>query len=281
MVNKILAAFPDARVHSGYMRIRCPYHNNGQEKRPSMGILLEARGNVPAGFCHCFACGKVLTVQELLRDAGAEPLADIATYSQPQVTKVTLTTTPQPYKAELPFRLSSHLESRGITEKVQRKFKVYEKDGKVHMPVFNREGMLIYDNARSTQTKQYFVERGAQKTLWGIEEIDLSKPIAVCEGQIDAMSFWEANMQAVATLGADNIDVLKAISKCTTTILLAFDPDDAGRKATKRAAELLGKFRCKWLDLPEGVDVNQALQDIGDTEKFSKFIQTIARNIVQ
>lgn len=281
MVNSILRVFPDAKVHSGYVRIRCPYHNNGQEKRPSMGILLEDRGNAPAGFCHCFACGKVLNINELLKDAGAEQLANIATHRQPLAQPVTLTTNQSPNKVNMPFRLSSYLKNRGIGEKVQKKFRAYEKDGKVHMPVFNSQGKFLFDNARDTAGKGYYVEKGAQKTLWGIEEIDLSKPIAVCEGQIDAMSFWEANMQAVATLGAGNIVSLKMLQECTSIIVLAFDPDNAGRQATIKAANMLGSFRCKWLDLPEGIDVNQALQDIGDTAKFIKFIESRTKNFVQ
>ena len=125
------------------------------------------------------------------------------------------------------------------------------------------------------------MESGAKKTLWGIEEVDMSKPVAVCESQIDAMSFWEVGMQAVATLGADNVRCLSMLKECTSIIVLAFDPDDAGRRARDRASAMLGKFRCRWLDLPEGIDVNQALQDIGDKKKFKDFMSRCMRSFVQ
>ena len=35
---------------------------------------------------------------------------------------------------------------------------------------------------------------------------------------------------------------------------------------------MLGIWRCKYLNLPQGIDVNQALQDIGDKDKFKNFI---------
>ena len=88
-------------------------------------------------------------------------------------------------------------------------------------------------------------------------------------------------MQAVATLGADNISSLSLLKKCTSIIVLAFDPDDAGRRARDRAASMLGRYRCKWLDLPEGIDVNQALQDINDKTKFKHFMAKCTRDFVQ
>ena len=281
MVEDILRVFPDARVQSGYVRVRCPYHKGGHEERPSMSILLEPRGNAPKGLCHCFACGKKVMIDKLFYDLGEHIDFDPENQTLLSYKVPTLTTTTPLMKTQLPFRKSEYLESRGISEEVQKRFKIYEKDKKVHMPVFNREGFYVYDNARSTVDKRFFIESGAVKSLWGIEEIDLSKPIAVCESQIDALSLWEAGVQAVATLGADNITALKMISKSTSFFILAFDPDDAGRRARDRAANMLGKYRCRWLNLPEGIDVNQALQDIKDVKKFKAFMLRCMEEFVQ
>lgn len=283
MVEEILAAFPDARIHSGYAQIRCPYHADGHEKKPSMSILLQPRatstGVLEAGFCHCFACGKVVYINELLKFIGREPIADTSDTTAPTRKEINLTTTPPVYKPSLPFRFSTYLANRGISKETQEKFRIYEKDKKVYMPVFDRDGKYLYVNARSTEGKQFYVEGGAVKTLWGIEEIDFSKPIAICESQIDALSFWEIGFQAVATLGADNIGALKLLQKASSTILLAFDPDDAGRRARDNASKMLGYFRCYWLDLPQGIDVNQALQDIKDKVKFKDFMYKCMKRI--
>lgn len=46
---------------SGWQQLHCPFHNNGQERRPSCGCSLEssyANGvEYPAGFFNCFSCG--------------------------------------------------------------------------------------------------------------------------------------------------------------------------------------------------------------------------------
>lgn len=277
MVNAILEAFPDAHIHSGYARVRCPYHKDGNEQHASMSVLLEPRGKLQAGMCHCFACGKVVTIQELMEYIGKPIKTDLASLRVTAEKVNPLITTPPVFKPSVPYRYSPYLASRGIKEATQRRFCIFEKDGMVHMPVFDRQGKYLYDNARSTRGKFFSVEEYASKSLWGIEEIDLSKPIVVCESQIDALSCWEAGMQAVATLGADNTRALNDIRKASSIIVLGFDPDEAGIKARDKAVALLGKYRCRWLDLPSGVDVNQALQDIGDVAKFSKFLQSRVR----
>lgn len=60
------------RITGNYMTIYCPFHNNGQERRPSCGILLqeEVKGGskYPAGFFHCFSCGYANGPEESISD---------------------------------------------------------------------------------------------------------------------------------------------------------------------------------------------------------------------
>ena len=55
-----------------YYSIYCPFHNNGNERRPSFGVLLEEerrRGTTyPQGWCHCFTCGYVKSLPEMITD---------------------------------------------------------------------------------------------------------------------------------------------------------------------------------------------------------------------
>lgn len=49
------------KITSNWYTIHCPFHNNGNERKPSCGVLLEdeVRGSnhYHAGMFHCFACG--------------------------------------------------------------------------------------------------------------------------------------------------------------------------------------------------------------------------------
>ena len=40
--------------------VTCPYHKGGQERRPSMGV------KKTDGTCHCFTCGKVTSLQDMI-----------------------------------------------------------------------------------------------------------------------------------------------------------------------------------------------------------------------
>jgi len=44
----------------------CPFHNEGQERKPSCGISVVAKKDHPAGTYHCFACGSTGTFEEFV-----------------------------------------------------------------------------------------------------------------------------------------------------------------------------------------------------------------------
>lgn len=256
MIDEIREIFPDARIHGGYARVRCPFHKGGEEKNASMGILLQDKNGLPRGFVKCFTCGWTGTVTELFRQLGYQYIE--TTQDEPETSFVQLETRRHYHKSQLPYRRSEYLESRGIGERVQQLFKVYEKDGKVYLPVFSRDGKYLYANARSTSSRAYFIESGAQKTLACIEEIDTAKPIWIVEGQIDAFTLWQLGLQAVATLSSTNVNALHQIANARE-IILALDNDEAGIRGAYKAVDIFGSFRCKYLELPAGVDVNDVL----------------------
>lgn len=61
-----------SRVTNNYYTIYCPFHNNGNERKPSFGVLLKEeyrnRQRYPEGWCHCFTCGYVNTLPEMISD---------------------------------------------------------------------------------------------------------------------------------------------------------------------------------------------------------------------
>ena len=60
------------RIMNNYYSIHCPFHNDGNERKPSFGILIhqEVRNGqmYPEGWCHCFACGYVSTLPEMVTE---------------------------------------------------------------------------------------------------------------------------------------------------------------------------------------------------------------------
>lgn len=60
------------KISGEYFQIYCPIHNDGNEKKPSCGVLLheQVKNGVtyPEGFCHCFACGYANTLPGMISD---------------------------------------------------------------------------------------------------------------------------------------------------------------------------------------------------------------------
>lgn len=259
----IKALFPRAKDRGKYIMIPCPYHKGGDERHPSMSILLEPKDGLPEGFAKCFTCEWTGTFAGIAEDFGLRYVPDTYTLAAPQ-SPVQLNLQKPIYKSEVPYSYSQYLASRGIPAEIQEKFRTSEnaQEGKVYMPVFSKAGEFLYANARSTKSKMYFVQAGATKTLAYLEEVDFGKPIAICESQINALTLYSAQFsRAVATLGVANISALSALKKAVGPFLLMFDGDDAGEKATEQAVKLFGKHRCIVFKFMPGEDVNSLWQN--------------------
>jgi len=55
-----------------YMSIYCPFHNGGQERKPSCGVLLHSEyrngQQYPEGWTHCFTCGCAYTMEQAVAE---------------------------------------------------------------------------------------------------------------------------------------------------------------------------------------------------------------------
>ena len=93
--------------------------------------------------------------------------------------------------------------------------------------------------------------------------------IIIAEGYMDVISLYEHGLDnVVASLGtALTKEQGKILSRYAEEIILAYDGDDAGRRATLRAIEVLIPFECKIkvLILPKGMDPDDYINKFGLT----------------
>ncbi|MDR0984499.1 MAG: DNA primase [Ruminococcus sp.] len=82
------------------------------------------------------------------------------------------------------------------------------------------------------------------------------KPIILCEGYLDVISLHQSGFNtAVAGLGtALTEEQVKLVKKSTSNVVLCYDSDSAGIKATRRAIEMFSKAEI----LPKIIDTNPA-----------------------
>jgi DNA primase len=184
-------------------------------------------------------------------------------------------------KAFLPLETSdegmAYMRMRGLTEETIEIFDLRwglagKYAGRVIIPIYDDQGRLLSYTGRainpSVQPKTR-KPRGnkALYTLFGMYQLwlthdakrDWKTPLILVEGEIDAMYLYQANLPAVATMGTSALTVpqVDLILEHAEKVLLVFDGDDAGVKATVSAKTRLSSFLpVVWVGLPQGKDPN-------------------------
>lgn len=150
--------------------------------------------------------------------------------------------------------------------------------GRLVFPIFNGFNDCVGFSARAIEKTDFAKYKNTAETavfqkskvVFGINLLkqlkqagDL-KNIIIVEGQIDVIAMHRAGFKStVACMGSalthDNAQILKRISR---DIVLCFDGDAAGQKATLNAIEVLGntEFNVRVVMLPEGKDPDEILK---------------------
>ena len=118
---------------------------------------------------------------------------------------------------------------------------------------------------RSIAGKFFNYPTGVTKPVYGLYELpDNCKSVIVCESCFNALTCWVYGKPAVALLGTGNsyqIQQLKELG--VNEFVLAFDPDEAGRKATEKLKCALHSVAIVWsyANIPAGKDINDLTKD--------------------
>lgn len=177
--------------------VQCPYHGNGQERKPSAGIRKSD------GQFHCFACNEVHSLPEVISycfghyedlfgSFGWKWLAKNFTSVEVENRKpIELVLTRHMNKPIKPTYVSEeeldkyryhhpYMTKRGLTEEMIYLFDVgYDLDTKcITFPVRDINGNCLFVARRSVETKYFNYPAGAEKPLYGLYEYNSVKDIA-------------------------------------------------------------------------------------------------------
>ena len=273
----------------------CPYHKDGQERRPSAGIKKSD------GTFHCFACGETHTLCEVISycfgykndyfgsiglnwllknfaTIGIEDRPDIKlNFSREEVKE-----TPQYVSEEEldKYRVyHPYMWKRKMTPEVVALFDVgYDKETDcLTFPVRDAFGNCLFVARRSVKTKFFNYPQGVEKPLYGIYELwetyglaKLYPSILICESMIDCITSWVYGTPAVALNGLGNDYQFKQLNEIPTrAFILATDNDDAGRKAKERIHRNIKTKFCYDFVFPEGKkDINDLTEEEFTSAKF-------------
>lgn len=259
-----------------------------EDSHPSFAVNLENGSWIDSGAVDEFHKGHFIQLLCFLREEMAEDTADyllekygVLTVEVSELTvdmswlhpkpkpKIFFTEDLQPYAFRHPY-----LESRGISETVQRAFRIgYDPTAKaVMMPWCDKDGHVINMKFRSTVNKRFWYHKEGQRVkhhLYGADKLyeQQLKIVWLVESEIDCLRLWSVGIPAVA-FGTANMSVAQEqilLNSSVETAVIAVDNDAVGKKfAQQLTARLTGKLTVQTIEFPD--DTVKDISDMTDDQ---------------
>ena len=273
-INQIPYFQKGFRNSGNHIQVQCPFHGDGQERKPSAGIRKSD------GVFHCFACNEVHSLPEVIsycfgyndilgkegwkwlvknfatvtveerKDIKLDYSRDkkVETHEIQYVTEEELDT----YRYYHKYWTERHIIDANIIELFDLGYD--KKTQCITMPVRDATGNCLFVARRSVKTKWFNYPKGVEKPLYGLYELQQEieywsvtttdgethegwRPdeIFICESMIDCILLWQAGFYAVALNGTGNELQFKQLKQLPCRkFILATDNDDAGQQARDR-----------------------------------------------
>ena len=221
------------------------------------------------GLGTCHNCNRTFQLHTYQRKGASEKV-----YKRPETPKSI---------TQVDNKIKKWFESRGISEQTLKALKVTE--GPEWMPQTGKtENTIQFNYYMGDQLinikyrdgrKNFKLYKGAEKVFYNINNIVGHKDCIIVEGEIDALSLYEAGIENVvsvpngATLNTNNLDYLDNCIDYFTDkekIIIAVDKDEAGQALQTELIRRLGAEVCFIVDLKECKDANEYLTKYGPEE---------------
>jgi len=200
--------------------------------------------------------------------------------------------------------LLKHMRSKGFTNQelsdanLVRESTKYEKKryydnfrNRVMVPIIDLRGNVIAFGGRVLDdSKPKYINTSdtlVYKKSNGVFALNFAKngnpdKLIVCEGYMDVIALHQAGFtNSIACLGtALTHEQARLVSRYTNEVVLSYDSDEAGQKATKRAIEIFGStgVKLRVLRLTGGKDPDEIIKKFGK-EKFQSLIDGAANEV--
>lgn len=203
------------------------------------------------------------------------------------------------------FSLVDHLRNAGYTDAEMLKCGVCQKKekeegksflydalfGRLIIPIINNLGNVIAFGGRLLDKKPTFAKYKntaetelfiKNRTLYNINNLKKEKnlngisDIIMVEGYMDVISVYGAGFRnVVASMGTSlTVEQAKTLKRYADTVIISYDGDGAGQKATIRGLEILANegLEVKVVELPDGLDPDDVIKKYG-AERYGQLLK--------
>lgn len=299
-INKI--PYLQKSIDSGKnIMVQCPYHGNGQERRPSAGIKKSD------GTFHCFACNEVHTLPEVISYCfGKDDMfgrwgmkwiiknfVSIAVEEREDV-EIDLERNHTSHKNSILDNYNTN-KSNVVTETELDSYRYYHEYWEdrgitdddiielfdlgydietdcITFPVRDEDGNCLFVAKRSVKTKWFNYPKDVDKPLYGLYELKESKvainKLFITESMIDTLLLWQAGLPSVALNGTGSALQFEQLRHLPWRhYVLATDNDKAGQEARNKIRQNVRNKMFTEIEFP------YYIKDIGDLGKQKRFAE--------
>lgn len=290
------------RNNGDNIQTNCPFHKNGQERKPSFGV------NGEIDKCHCFSCGWAGTIEEMIselygyQDEGkfgkrwlVKRFNTVEIETRPNIMEgfngrnnITIRNnndihrfkqhiqgdkSTEQYSGEITeeeldkYRyIHPYMYQRGLTDEIIERFDIgYDRERKeITFPVRDIEGRCVFVAGRSVKSKFFRLPKGMDKPIYCADKFRTAsyKTAYITESFLNCLTCWKYNKPAMAMIGTGNRKQYEILNKLPVReYILAFDPDEAGRKATERFRKNVHGKIIKELVYTDNRDINDLQEE--------------------
>lgn len=284
------------------IQTNCPFHKNGQERKPSFGV------NGEIDKCHCFACGWSGTIEEMIselygyQDEGKfgkrwliKRFNTVEIETRPNIMEgfngrnnitirnnndihrfkqhIQSNKSSEQYSGEITeeeldkYRyIHPYMYQRGLTDEIIERFDIgYDREREeITFPVKDIERKCVFIASRSVKSKFFRLPKGLDKPVYQAYRFQYGeyKEAYITESFLNCLTCWKYNKPAMAMIGTGNQKQYEILNKLPVReYILAFDPDEAGRKATERFRKNVHGKIIKELVYTDNRDINDLQEE--------------------
>ena len=267
----------DIKPTGDNIMITCPVHKDGHEHKPSCGVSIVPKYQgtkiIEPGTVHCFTCGYTAPLSNFISNCFGYNDGGIfgnkwikAQYntgltvktrkvelnlSRGTITRGELPNVPQEVLQGYRYTVE-YMYNRGLTDDIIEQFDIgYDsKDDCITIPVPNLKGEVKWLQRRSIVGKKYYIPSGINKTdyLLGASEVLRLKlykqPVYIVESPFNMLTLWKLGFPTICIFGTGGGNQYKMLNKLPIRhYIIALDPDEAGRKGSRKLLHNLGKTK--------------------------------------
>ena len=284
--------FHQFRRNGDNVQTSCPFHKNGQERKPSFGV------NGEIDRCHCFSCSWSGTIEEMIselygyQDEGkfgkrwlVKRFNTVEIETRPNIlenfggrknvrnsircdniTNGTISNFITEEELDKYRYIHPYMSERGLTDEIIERFDIgYDRERKeITFPVRDIEGRCVFVAGRSVERKFFHLPKGMDKPIYQGYRFVTGKyrTAYITESFLNCLTCWKYDKPAMAMIGTGNRKQYEILNKLPVReYILAFDPDDAGRKATERFRKNVHGKIIKELVYPDNRDINDLQEE--------------------